>query len=152
MPDLAANFSRIIPRHSRNSKGFHHMARPRNPLGKAKTEGRDKINKARFKDRKEPKANGPLGPPPRWLVDSESNKARSAWLLFQAEIPWLTASHRMLVGMASNIQGRIMAGQDVGVQALNLLRQCLGQMGATPADASKVTLPDGDDQKDDLLD
>lgn len=128
------------------------MARPRNPLGKAQTEGRDKINAGRFKGRKEPKGSGPLGAPPKWLTDTETNKSRSAWLLFQKEIPWLTESHRMLVGMAANIQGRIMANQDVGVQAMNLLRQCLGQMGATPADATKVAVPDGDEEKDDLLD
>jgi hypothetical protein len=128
------------------------MARPRNPLAKAKTEGRDKVNAGRFKGRKEPKGNGPLGAPPKWLTDSETIKAKSAWLLFQNEIPWLTESHRMLVGMAANIQGRIMANQDVGVQAMNLLRQILGQMGATPADASKIAVADDDDEKDDLLD
>lgn len=130
------------------------MARPRNPLGKATVEGRDKVNAGRFKKRVEPKANGPLGAPPKWLVDTKNCAARSAWLLFQREIPWLTESHRMLVGMASRIQGRLMVPQEeeVGVQALNLLRQMLGQMGATPADASKVTLPDDDEEKDDLLD
>jgi len=45
-----------------------------------------------------------------------------------------------------------MAGQEVGVQAMNLLRQMLGQMGATPSDASKVTVTDADEEKDDLLD
>lgn len=128
------------------------MARPRNPLGKAKTEGRDKINAGRFKDRKEPDAKGPLGKPPTWLKDTEQSKAKSAWLLFEREIPWLTESHRMLVGMAATIQGRLMAGQEVGVQSLNLLRQMLGQMGATPADASKITVPDAGEEKDDLLD
>jgi hypothetical protein len=54
--------------------------------------------------------------------------------------------------MAAHIQGRIMAGQEVGVQAMNLLRQMLGQMGATPADASKVATGDDGDEKDDLLD
>jgi len=125
------------------------MARPRNPLGKAKVEGREKINAGRFKNRAEPKANGPLGAPPKWLVDTDTSKAKSAWLLFQKEIPWLTESHRMLVGMAANIQGRIMANQDVGVQAMNLLRQCLGQMGATPSDASKITVPEGDEEDPD---
>ncbi|OHV84166.1 hypothetical protein [Rhizobium sp. LCM 4573] len=128
------------------------MARPRTPLAKAKAEGRDKINAGRFKDRSEPDAKGPLGKPPIWLKDTEQNKARSAWLIFEREIPWLTESHRMLVGMAANIQGRIMAGQDVGVQAMNLLRQMLGQMGATPSDASKITVPDAGEEKDDLLD
>jgi len=128
------------------------MARPRTPRAKAAVEASDKKNPKRFKDRKEPSANDPLGAPPKWIVDTDTMKARSAWELFRKEIPWLTESHRMLVGMASNIQGRIMAGQDCGVQALNLLRQMLGQMGATPADASKITVPDDEDEKDDLLD
>lgn len=128
------------------------MARPRNPLAKAKAEGRDKMNAGRFKNRAEPKANGPLGAPPRWIVDTNTIKAKSAWQLFAKELPWLNQSHRMLVGMASNIQGRMMAGQEVGVQAMNLLRQMLGQMGATPADATKVTVPDDGEEKDDLLD
>lgn len=128
------------------------MAKPRNPLGKAKLEGRDKVNAGRFRDRVEPAPTGPLGSPPKWLIDTDTNKAKSAWLLFQREIPWLTESHRILVGMAATVQGRIMAGQEVGVQSLNLLRQMLGQMGATPSDASKITVPDSGEDKDDLLD
>jgi hypothetical protein len=105
-----------------------------------------------MKGRVEPKAGGPLGPPPAWIKDTEMCKARSAWNLFAKDIPWLNESHRFLVGMAASIQGRLMAGQDVGVQAMNLLRQCLGQMGATPADASKVSHPDdGDKDPDDEL-
>jgi hypothetical protein len=127
------------------------VARPRTPRAKAALEARDKKNPQRFKNRKEPKSVGELGDPPRWLLDTDTNKSKSAWLLFKREIPWLTESHRMLVGLAANIQGRVMANQDVGVQALNLLRQCLGSMGATPSDASKVTLPEDDDE-DDILD
>jgi len=128
------------------------MARPRTPRAKAAVEASDKKNPQRFKGRAEPEAKGPLGKPPIWLKDTAENKAKSAWLLFEHEIPWLTESHRMLVGMAANIQGRIMAGQEVGVQAMNLLRQMLGQMGATPSDASKITVPDAGEEKDDLLD
>ncbi len=125
------------------------MAAPRKPLAKAAVEASAIKNPKRFKSRTEPKPNGPLGAPPKWLADTETSMAHSAWLLFQKEIPWLTESHRMLVGMAANIQGRIMANQDVGVQAMNLLRQCLGQMGATPADASKITVPDGEENDPD---
>ena len=130
------------------------MARPRTPKAKAAVTGRDQHDKGRFKERNEPESGGPLGAPPTWLVDTKNCAARSAWLLFQREIPWLTESHRMLVGMASKIQGRLMVPQeeDVGVQQMNLLRQMLGQMGATPADASKVTLPDAKDDDDDGLD
>lgn len=62
----------------------------------------------------------------------------AAWDTMAAEVPWLNRSHRALVEIAAYIRGRLVAGEDVGVQALNLLRQCLGQMGATPADASKA--------------
>ncbi|MCD4512492.1 hypothetical protein LQT97_14795 [Brucella pseudogrignonensis] len=128
------------------------MARPRTPRAKAAVEASDKKNPQRFKNRTDAKADGPLGNPPAWLKDTPELKAKAAWKLFEKELPWLNQSHRTLVGMAANIQGRIMAGQEVGVQAMNLLRQMLGQMGATPADASKVATGDGDDEKDDLLD
>ena len=126
------------------------MARPRTPSAKAAVEARDKKDPQRFKDRSEPKIPDGLGEPPAWLEDKEDGaQSRSAWLLFQSEIPWLNHSHRMLVEIASRIRGRVMAGEDVGIQALNMLRQCLGQMGATPADASKVTIPDGGEEDPD---
>jgi phage terminase small subunit len=34
-----------------------------------------------------------------------------------------------------------MAGEDVGAGAMNQLRMCAAQMGATPADRSKVAVP-----------
>jgi hypothetical protein len=110
------------------------------------------MNAGRFKDRTEPKTTGPLGQPPKWLVDTDTNKARSAWIEISKDIPWLNSSHRILVASAASIYGRMMAGQEVGVQAIGLLRQCLGQMGATPADASKVNIPDDGEEKDDILD
>jgi hypothetical protein len=128
------------------------MPKPRTPKAKAAVTGQADKKRTKFDGRKEPKPIGPLGDPPEWLVDTDTNKARSAWELFRREIPWLTESHRLLVGMAANIQGRIMAGQECGVQAMNLLRQMLGQMGATPADSSKITVPDDEGEKDDLLD
>lgn len=124
------------------------MARPRLPRAKAELEGRDKINAGRFKNRKEPTPKGELGDPPEWM----GGEQRSVWKTFQNEIPWLTHSHRGLVEIATFIRARLTAGEECGVQALNLLRQCLGQMGATPSDASKVTLPDDDEEDDDILD
>ena len=128
------------------------MVRPRTPKALAFITGQADKKRTRFESRKEPKPCGPLGEAPAWIVDDNCIKARSAWEQFRREIPWLTASHRTLVGMASNIQGRIMASQNVGIQEMNLLRQMLGQMGATPSDASKITVPDDENEKDDLLD
>ena len=125
------------------------MARPRKPLASAAVEGSDKKDPGRYRQRKEPVVKDALGPAPAWLLDNDDGKSRKAWALFAKEIPWLNGSHRTLVELASRIRGRMIAGQDVGVQSLTLLRQCLSQMGATPADASKVTIPDGDEEDTD---
>jgi hypothetical protein len=114
------------------------MARPRVPLIKAQTTGRTIRNPRRFADRKEPSVTSPLGSPPKWL-----NKPGQieAWETFADELPWLNKSHRALVSIASDIRGRVISGEEVGVKALNLLRMMLGSMGATPSDASKVQMP-----------
>jgi hypothetical protein len=116
------------------------MARPRTPLAKAKATGQILQNPQRFKGRNEPESNGPLGPPPAWLKKA----AAEAWEAFDDELPWLNRSHRCLVGIASIARAEL-ASSCADTRMLNLLRQCLGQMGATPADASKVTLPDEED-------
>lgn len=120
------------------------MPRPRVPLIKAETTGRTLRNPKRFKDRKEPIGLGPLGAPPKFL---KTPSQKEAWNTFSDELPWLNKSHRALVSIASDIRGRQMAGDEVGVKALNLLRMILNSMGATPSDASKVQMPaDNDDQ------
>jgi hypothetical protein len=48
--------------------------------------------------------------------------------MFRKEIPWLNESHRALMEIASTVRARMTAGDDCGIQAMNLLRQCLGQM------------------------
>ncbi|MBY3263861.1 hypothetical protein HFO15_19745 [Rhizobium laguerreae] len=131
------------------------MARPRTPKAKAEITGHADKQKTKFKGRNEPTVDETLGDAPHWIKDTDTNKAREAWETLRLEIPWLNSSHRILVATASNILGRMIAGQDCGVQAMNLLRQCLGQMGATPADASKAgAKPDGEktDPADEFFD
>ena len=53
-----------------------------------------------------------------------------------------------LVGIAAVARADLMAGAEFDVRKANLLRQCLGQMGATPADASKIAMPDEDAPED----
>lgn len=120
------------------------MAKPRTPRAKATATGADKKNKGRYEERHEPDVADDLGQPPTWMPE----KQQEAWRIIAAEIPWLNSSHRALVEIASYVRGRLMAGEDVGVQALNLLRQCLGQMGATPADASKAGAKPSGEEKD----
>lgn len=118
------------------------MARPRTPKAKAAVTGRDKHDKARFENRAEPSADD-VGDPHDWL----NEWAQKAWREIVKEIPWLNSSHRGHLAIAASIRGRMMKGEECGIQALNLLRQCYGQMGATPADASKAGVkPDNDDE------
>lgn len=122
------------------------MARPRTPQAKAKVTGEAKKHKARFEDRATPSVADPIGEPFEWL----NPFAQQAWREIVSEIPWLNSSHRGFLAIAANIRGRMMApkGEEVGVQALNLLRQCYGQMGATPADSSKIgNSPNGDEKE-----
>jgi len=97
-----------------------------------------------YRNRAEPQVKAPLDDPPKWM----NAKQKVAWNVFRREIPWLNKSHRSLVEIASFLRASVMAGDEMSVNSLNLLRQCLGQMGATPADASKVTLPDSEESND----
>lgn len=121
------------------------MPRPRTPLAKARATGRDQRDPARFTGRNEPSIDNDLGDAPDWLIDTATARPRQAWDEIRETIPWLNNSHRGLTSIAATILGRVIGGQEVGVNALNLLRQCYGAMGATPADASKAgPRPDGE--------
>lgn len=122
------------------------MARPRTPTAKAHVEGRHIKNPQRYR-RNEPTADA-LGDPPSWLNDTQA----AAWRQFAGELPWLNHSHRALVEIASVVRARLQSGDEMGTKALSLLRLCLGSMGATPVDASKVAWAADDDEHDDLLD
>jgi hypothetical protein len=122
------------------------MPRPRTPLAKAKATGRTLHDPGRFKNRKEPVVKDPLGKPPNYMKDASQIEA---WQTLASEIPWLNSSHRAIVSIASQVFGKQIAGEEVSVNGLNLLRLCLSQMGVTPVDASKITLPDEDADDED---
>lgn len=124
------------------------MPRPRTPLAKARVTGRDKVNPARFAGRNEPLIDDDLGDAPNWLVDTDTTKPREAWEQLRTSIPWLNSSHRGIVSIAATVMGRMIARQEVGTHSLNLLRQCLGQMGGTPADAGRISLPEAPGEPD----
>lgn len=126
------------------------MAKPRTPAAKAKATGADTKNPSRFEGRNEPKVIGEVGQPFEWLKP----KAKEAWADLVDEIPWLNKSHRGLLSIAATIRGRMMGdtAEEVGVQAMNLYRQALGSMGATPADASKVGAGGDGEEGDDPAD
>src|SRR3981189_511880 len=126
-----------ILKYSNNFKYFK-MPRARTPKARAVATGRVLHDPKRFRDRCEPQSSGPLGEAPKWF---KTQAQVDAWKSFSDDLPWLNKSHRALVGIACEIRGPLNAGEDVGVKALNLLRQCLSSMGATPSDASRVTMP-----------
>lgn len=118
------------------------MARNRTPKAKAKATGQDIKHKDRFKARKEPLGLAPIGNAPDWMTEKQA----SMWGQFRNELPWLNYSHRALLEIASTVRARMVAGDDCGFKVLTLLRQCLGALGATPVDASKISIPDSDDE------
>ena len=119
------------------------MPRPRTPMAKAESTGQTIANPMRFKSRKEPKSRT-LGKPSFHLSDLE----KAVWESFKLELPWLTERDRALVEVACQARSCLMQRgfkADVAAQ----LRICLSAMGATPADATKVSTPDDDASPED---
>lgn len=124
------------------------MARPRTPVAKAKALGADVKNPGRHKARSAPKNTGELGPPSAHLDPF----AKKAFQLFRVELPWLRESHRVLVELASIYRGRMIDPDPMAIlslQGAQELRRCLAQLGATPADESKVNTAGGDEEDPD---
>jgi hypothetical protein len=122
------------------------MANHRTPQLKAAVTGTADRNPSRFRDRKEPKSDT-LGEPSLFLDEF----GKTAWESFRRELPWLAESDRALVEIASSVRGRLLAGEDVGVTALSMLQSILSKMGASPADRSKVSAPDDEDEPDEFF-
>lgn len=122
------------------------MANHRQPVEKAKITGAAAKNPQRHRDRKEPKTTG-LGVPSKFL----DLNGQQAWEGFRRELPWLMESDRALVEIASSVRGRLLAGKDVGVTALSMLQSILSKLGGSPADRSKVALPDDEKERDEFF-
>lgn len=113
------------------------MPRPRLSIAQARLTGAVARNAGRYRDRAEPLVSEPLGDPPDYLNSDEIN----AWNEFRQRLPWLNLSHRGITHIASYLQARQASGM-LGLPGMNLLRQCLGQMGATPATSRFAIVPD----------
>ena len=122
------------------------MAPPRKPLAHAHLSGAVAKNPQRYRNRVEPAGAAPVGSPPRWLKGG----AREAWLEFQRDLPWLKSSDRAHLAITSILWAKL-ADSTAGVPALQLLRQCLAQLGANPVMSSRFEQVEADDH-DDLLD
>jgi hypothetical protein len=117
------------------------MPRPRKSIAQAMASGALYKNPQRYRDRIEPLVREPLGDPPEYLRPAEA----SVWEDFRRRLPWLNRSHRAVTGIACILQARVIAGE-LGVPGMNLLRQVLGQMGATPATSRFAVVPEPEDE------
>ena len=108
------------------------VGRPRLPNDVARITGAVEKNAGRFADRADPKV-ARLGQAPEYLNDEE----KQAWDLIASEMPWLGASDRMIVEMASRVRAKMKEGP-LSITAATEMRQILNALGATPAARSKV--------------
>lgn len=122
------------------------MPRPKTPLAKARATGAILNHPARYAVTAAASAGDPLGPPPNWLTAAQ----QLAWDDLASTLPWLNRSHSGIVGITANLMAQMQDGT-ASISAMNLLRLCLGQLGATPADARRVAMPVAN-EADDLAD
>jgi hypothetical protein len=122
------------------------MSNPRLPVEKAKVTGAAVKNPGRHSDRKKPKGTRPIGEPYAAMSGAEQIQ----WHEFVRDLPWLNSSHRVLLRLAC-VLAASMDGADFGVSKAQALGSILSKLGATPADESKVTVPDGDEDEDEFF-
>lgn len=117
------------------------MARPRLPSAVAAATGADKKNPGRFAGRSKPNAP-PLGSAPAKFTGPQ----KAAWAAFKDEMPWLSKSDRAVVQVASRLRAAMETDADFPMAGFAQLRMCLSAMGGTPADRTKVSAPDDEDE------
>lgn len=117
------------------------------PVDKAYITGATVKNAGRHKDRSKPKGVRPLGD--AYVRMSEVEVAQ--WEEFRRDLPWLNSSHRVILRMACRLAVQL-DGDDFGVSKAQALSSILSKLGATPVDESKVSVPDQDDDVDDIFD
>jgi phage terminase small subunit len=122
------------------------MPRPRTPLHLAEITGATERSPGNYRGRREAKVDA-LGDPPDTLTEAEEE----AWRVFASEIPWLGQSDRALLELACRLRVRLRNDPEMGVMAMAQLRLCLSSMGATPADRSKVSFQDDEDEDDEFF-
>lgn len=113
------------------------MARPRLSLSQARLTGAYSKNPQRYRPRIEPTGMDPIGEPPEWLAPDVAEQFRE----LTERLPWLNASHVGITVIAAYLQARMAQGA-LGIPGMQLLRVVLNSMGATPASAHKVAVPD----------
>lgn len=117
------------------------MPRPRLPQNVAKVTGAAAKNAGRFADRSSPKVAA-LGSAPSGFDDLH----KAAWKAFADEMPWLGKSDRTVLQIACRLRVGMETDPKFPMAGFAQLRMCLSAMGGTPADRTKVAVPDDDDE------
>lgn len=74
---------------------------------------------------------------------------KALWQQFADEFPWLGSSDRYQLKILCQQAAQYEADPtEFGFNRLNMIRQMLNSMGGSPADRSKVSAPDGDEEDD----
>lgn len=106
-------------------------------------------NPQRYADRQNaPKPEGPLGDPPNHFDETQ----RDLWNEIVGTVPALvlTSADRLLVEVTTMLLGKLRMGIIKPVE-IGHLRACLGSMGLTPADRTRVTKTDEPTEIEDEL-
>lgn len=108
--------------------------------------GAAKNHPERLKERRQEfKPTGPLGDPPNRLKASE----RRAWIEITEALPEgvLTNADRHIMEITCRLLAEFWFpapdAPPMATARIDLLRRCLGSLGMTPADRSKVRQPEG---------
>src|SRR3712207_4778151 len=111
------------------------MPRPRLPTAIHEIKGTYLINSER-RPKAEPKGAAVLGPVPRELGDLE----RVAWGdIVQCALPGvLTPSDRLVVELAARLLADMRGSPEIKPAVAARLAACLGRLGMTPADRTRV--------------
>ncbi|MCP5016294.1 MAG: P27 family phage terminase small subunit [Ketobacter sp.] len=115
------------------------MGRPKIPTNILKLKGADKKDPARFIDREnEPENKNPVGDPPEHFTDAECEAWRT--IVKESIDGVLGEADRQLVEMSARLMVSIRS-EDYYHNHWVLLNKCLGQMGMTPSERTKISVP-----------
>lgn len=104
----------------------------------------DLVRTGRYKGRKEPTNARPIGSPYKGMTPSQVK----VWKERVENMPWLNASHRLLLRQVSMLAARMETDEEMGVSAMHALSAMLSKLGATPTDESKVDHPAGEEDEE----
>jgi hypothetical protein len=72
------------------------------------------------------------------------DEEKAQWFEFVRDLPWLNSSHRVILRVACRLTVAL-DGDDFGVSKAQALSSILSKLGATPADESRVSMPQDDE-------